>query len=1049
MCTNGLKHTQKSYSVSYVVDRIYFVFIPILFFLYITVPTFGESDINQTQHTDNVTLQQEKVVKIEYVIDELPVTDTDILSNLIEQTHINIGSTFSRYAVQRSITSIYASQKYSQVDVYTTYTQEGVILKYELENVIHLQEIHIAGIGSDEFRRAISSAIKMKADDKYVPNIAADDVNSIKAVCADSGYFDINVEVNAITTIGILTYQITLGNPTIVSKFSIQGNSFIFTEHIKEVCNTHVDQVYSKSSVNEDITAIKELYSKRYYPSTKIVSNFNHESGVLTLNITEGKQLLLDFVDENGKTILQDTFLRKLLSIFDFDTEESERDQLRKKIEPLINNISRWVEIVQAHFEAKGFHGTEVVSRTLTNTPLHVEFTVKPGIRYIVSKVEFIGNEAFSDIELLREMETKPANFFSRHIRKRYFSDLALERDKNRLKILYEKAGFRNVVITPKINKPNNEKHRDGEISITLTIFEPHKEVIYRCIFKGNSVIDNTTLYDALPSKPPEPNARLVQKNYENAILKAYQDQGYIYARVEKTGYLHKMETPVFQIEGDYTEHLNTGTPPQKLRDAFDKHNLSLAGTYIATRIGEAWSIQDVDGNARYTLEQEKEQLSVYEHGILQFDIVEGGQIVFGKFKFVGDTGVIQKVLNREVADLPGTLFTPDKLNEVIQNLYNTRIFEPGIRTVLSTPSGIDDQTINIDNDGIPFTSFPNPKVNDVEIRLEKRKPGAYGASVGYSSSDGPRGTIALSHFNLFRRNIRYRLRGRWGTRGYLYDMTLTEPWLIGRTSGSIQFLGRKLEEDDDVRALQGSFTLSRKLPGSHRLNLQYSYRFLKDTSIEAASVSPQIPNPSTTVSSLSFLWRQDSRVPSLNPKSGMLNEVSVEYAGGVLGGESGFIKFVSDTRYHRQLNARGYVLATALRLGYTPGLLTNDNDEAELISFERFWAGGSTTVRGYEERGLGTEDSTGKHRGNVQLIFNTELRFPIFDPFQGVLFYDIGNVWGSVEDIEYKWLPSSVGVGLRLSLGPLIIGTDYAVPLITIPDVPTIPFYFRIGSTF
>lgn len=1045
MCNHGKKHTQKSNFVVSIVSRIPIVVLCIILFYQNTIPALCND--NNSNQSNIETSQQNAIVKIDFVIDAIPVTETELLSKLLRLTQISIGSPFSRNAVQQSVTSIYSEQTYAQIDVYTTFVPEGVILKYELAKMMHIQKVNIVGDVSDELRRVIDSSIRLKAGNKYIPYIANDDVNTIKAICADNGYFDVSVEIDTIPEKGNITYQIKIGQPTYVTEFIIIGNSSIFTEHIKEVCDLNVNQIYSKPTVNEDIRAIQELYRKKYYPSTVIKSSFKHNSGVLTYEIIEGKQLLLDFVDENGKPILNESFLRQFLSILDIETVVPERDQLREKIEQLINDRSRWVDIIRTHFEAKGYHGTQVKSRTLTNSPLHIEFTVKHGIRYFVSTLEFDGNEAFSDKELLRELESKPVNFFSRHIRKRYFSNIALERDINRLEILYEKAGYRNVEITSKIIKHNDNKQRDGEVSINLFIFEPTKEMINRCQFLGNSVLNDVTLYNALPSKPPEPNASLVQKKYENAILKAYQERGYIYAKVEKTEYLHKVDTPVFQISGDYSENLNSGILPKKLRDAFSEHSLSLSGTL--TSIGSEWSIQDVDGNARYTLDQEKEHLSVYEHGVLQYDIVEGDQIIFGKFNFAGDTGVIPRVLYREVANLPGTLFTTEKLDLVVENLYNTRVFEPGIQTKFDFPTSEVNNTVNISDDDKVVEAFPEPKVNDVTIRLQKRLPRTYGASVGYSTSHGPRGTIAFSHFNLFKRNIRFHLRGRWGTRGYIYDTTLTEPWLIGRTSGSLQFLGRKLEEDDDVRALQGSFTLSRKLLGSHRLNLQYNYRYLKDTTEKVSSVIPLISNPSTTVSSLSFLWRQDNRIPSINPISGMLNEVSVEYAGGVLGGESGFIKFVSDTEYHRQLPVRGFVLSNALRFGYTPGLQLNNNDEAELISFERFWAGGSTTVRGYEERGLGPEDSTGKHRGNVQFIFNTEMRFPIYNPFHGVLFFDTGNVWDSVEDIEYKWIPSSVGMGLRLNFGPLIFGVDYAVPLITLDDVFTVPFYFRIGSTF
>lgn len=1033
MYKSDLNHTPNSFFIPPVTGRIFCALILILICFFTLEPIFGE-----VTETSRETLQQKKVVKIEFFIDNFPAEKSVELSTLKELISVTVGSQFSRYAIQRSINSLFASQKFIQVDVYTLETLEGIVLKFDLKKVLPIQKIDIIGELSSELRRAIRATIRLEPGEMYVPIMAKKDINSIKAVCADFGYFGADVKENAITSKGSLIYQINLGAPTLVSDFQIQGNSTIFTEHIKEVCRTHIGMIYRKSTVDEDIVVIRDLYRKRYYPSAKIEANFANKTGVLTLDITEGTQLLLDFVDENGKPIIQDPFVRNFLAKLGVSQKKSERDRLRSEIEPLINDRSQWEAIVQSHFEAKGYHGTEVKPRILTNSPLHIEFTVKRGTRYKVTSVTFTGNTAFSDKELLREIEMKPSQLFQ----KRIFSQQALLRDKQRLAILYEKAGYPDAVI----RLPHLEKHSSnqdfGEVEIHFTIIEDRKEVINRCQFTGNKALSTATLLDALPSKSQAPNARLVRKNYENAVLKAYQDLGYIDAEIVDTQYLHKTNTPVFQVEGNFSEQLDAGmdagTLPPKLREAFKKHGFSHAGTDIATKIGEKWSLQDIDGHARYTLEQEKEHLSVFEHSVLQFEIFEGDQIVFGTFNFVGDTGVKPNVLKREVTRLQGALYTPDKISQVIGNLYSTGIFER-IRAESIIPTAFENQPSNFGNDSLPVLSSPQPVVRDLEIRLQKRKPRAIGASVGYSSSDGPRGTIALSHLNLFERNIRFRLRGRQGTLGYLYDTTLTEPWFIGRTSGSLQFLARKLEEDDDVRALQGSFSLSRKLSRTHRLNLEYSYRDLKDTSVTFSE---------TTVSSLRFLWRQDSRIPPLNPTSGMFNEVTVEYAGGFLGGESSFVKTVVDTRYLQKLNEWGFVLATALRFGITTGLQAGRG--VELISFERFWAGGSTTVRGYKERGLGPKDLTGKHRGNVQFIFNTELRFPILDPIQGVFFFDAGNVWDTVEDIEYnKWLPSAVGVGLRLNLGPFIGGVDYAVPLISVPNVSTNAIYGRIGTTF
>lgn len=1015
----------------------------------------------QYTEVEESTSHTRQITKIEYVVDGNLIEDSDKLNLLHQTSRIEVGSQFSRYTIQQSVISLYALQEYSQIKVFINTTTQGIVLKYELQSAnifsgLRVQNIEIIGKLSDEFKRKINNSIKLpaiiKGGDIYTYATVQQDINIVKQLCSEFGYFFPTVETSMDHDAGTVRFHIDLGSPSYVREIQILGNKAIFTGRIYELCHTLIGKIYQKKLVNNSLNRINELYRKKYYSSTRITTSFDPEKELLKINIDEGIQLLLDFVDEKGKPIFQESVLLNFLAKIRNRRVESEKDQLRSKIIQLINDQSYWIQIVDAHFKAQGYHGTEVKLQKLTNSPLHIQFIIKLGTRYIVDKVEFIGNKAFTDSELLREMESRPVKIFSGNFSRRIFSEQTLDKDIQRLKLLYEKAGYPDVSIQHELVKQDVENSNIGKTLIRLSFIEPYKEVIFRCIFSGNSVIDSETLFRTLPVTPPIPNARLFKKNYENAILKAYQELGYIEVRIAKIEFVPKSTQPVFTIEGDFTKQLDARIVPRELRTAFERSKLQLSDTYIdiATKIGTEWSMQDLHNHARYTLRQELNNLEVYEHGILNIEIDEGSRFQFGNFYFIGDTGVRPFVLNREVSHLSGKLFSLGKLNTAIQHLYSTGVFEPGIRweryqqpTIGSTPQLIDAENTQI---GASPHKHKTARIEDVEIRLDKRKPGSYATSLGYSSSDGPRGTFALTHRNLFRRNMLFRLRARWGTLGYLYDTTLTEPWLIGRTSGSVQFLGRKLEEDDDVRALQGSFGINRKLMEYQRLNLQYSFRYLRDTSI--AAIHPQ---SSTTVSSLTFLWSQDSTFPKLNPIRGTLNEVTIEYAGRFLGGESSFIKTVTDTRYYRQLTGFGLVLATALRLGITTGLQTDilHDGGTELISFERFWAGGSTTVRGYEDRGLGPADSTGKHRGNLQFIFNTELRFPIFDPIRGIIFFDSGNVWNSVQDIQYEWLPSSIGIGIRLHIGPLIGGVDYAYPLIPVQDVPTNSIYLRVGSTF
>ena len=70
----------------------------------------------------------------------------------------------------------------------------------------------------------------------------------------------------------------------------------------------------------------------------------------------------------------------------------------------------------------------------------------------------------------------------------------------------------------------------------------------------------------------------------------------------------------------------------------------------------------------------------------------------------------------------------------------------------------------------------------------------------------------------------------------------------------------------------------------------------------------------------------------------------------------------------------------------------------------------------------------------------------------RGAFFFDAGNVWGSLADINTTQpLPSSVGAGLYFDLGALTAGIDYAIPFVSTPAAldPTKAFHVRLGSTF
>ena len=149
-------------------------------------------------------------------------------------------------------------------------------------------------------------------------------------------------------------------------------------------------------------------------------------------------------------------------------------------------------------------------------------------------------------------------------------------------------------------------------------------------------------------------------------------------------------------------------------------------------------------------------------------------------------------------------------------------------------------------------------------------------------------------------------------------------------------------------------------------------------------------------------------------------------------------------------------VYAGALRLG-----LTSPFGNDEIIRPERFFAGGGTTMRGFQQDLMGPletkpatsdpEDTRTVSRatgGEALFLFNNELRFPIVGILQGVGFLDIGNVYRKISDVSFD-LRKSAGVGLRLKIKYIPLRFDYGFKLDRKPGESRGAFFFSIGQAF
>lgn len=158
---------------------------------------------------------------------------------------------------------------------------------------------------------------------------------------------------------------------------------------------------------------------------------------------------------------------------------------------------------------------------------------------------------------------------------------------------------------------------------------------------------------------------------------------------------------------------------------------------------------------------------------------------------------------------------------------------------------------------------------------------------------------------------------------------------------------------------------------------------------------------------------------------------------------EMPFFRFLTEFKTYFGLQ-KGIVMALKAKLG---GIKRTDGESFIPVE-ERFFAGGSHSVRGWSRSDLGPKDEFGTPiGGNSLLEGSVELRFDMGRKMKFTLFADGGNVWTNSFYYRLNDLHYAAGAGLKIKtpIGPA--GIDFARPIFDSED--RWQFHFNIGHSF
>ncbi len=687
-------------------------------------------------------------------------------------------------------------------------------------------------------------------------------------------------------------------------------------------------------------------------------------------------------------------------------------------------NTSQLSEDVRSVF-ALGFFDDVQVNVEDFEGGVKVTFVVAE--RPFVRDVDFVGNKKATAAELQEKIDLKLGNVYN---------PVDVQRARERMKDFYEDEGYFEVQITPDI-----EKFADGDVKVVFTINEGRQMKIDRIVIRGNRGLTDKQVKEAMATQERQyyilrgtVQRQRLEDDVER-ILGLYNDHGFIHARVEShevTVDREKARVTINIVVVEGAQHLVSGvtvTGVTLLPETEIRRQIKLKAGDVFSRGKLRESTKAIEelysnvGRASAEINPRIETLPGNRIGIT-FDINEGPTVYVERINIAGNVRSQDKILRREFQMAEGDIFTLRKLQRSRQRLVNLGYFE---KIEVTTAPGSDKTKIL------------------VNVDVTERPTGVFSIGGGYSSQDSILGTIDLSQNNFLGRGWQASIRLRAGANTQQGVISFTEPWLFDRplAAGFDLFNTRRQFIEYDYEQLGGAVRVSHPFEEYWRWNAMYRLSRDEISSIEGTLDSALESERGVRVTSLvEGAVSRDSRDNIQAPTRGSTLTFIADVAG--LGGDSRFVKTVASVT-HFQPIWFDHILSGRLEGGYGFGWGGED-----LPLFERFYLGGSNSVRSFKSRQISPKDDAGvRIGGTTEVLGNVEYIVPLPFNVRAALFFDVGNVYGFGTKFDLTDLRTAVGGGLRwLSpFGPIRV--DYGFNLDPRPGDRSGAFNFSVGSPF
>jgi len=969
--------------------------------------------------------------------------------------------------------------------------------------------------------------------------------DAIQTYLRDKGFFQAEVPytqtVNPAGTSATITYRITPGPQARVDTFNIKVAGFD-DARVRPELELKPGAPFTRAALGEDLNRIRQaiIAGDNLAPQLNDAQvTRDPQSGRITINLTGNKGPQIN-VNVTGYEIGEDK-ARELLPVkregtIDLsaivegerrlENELQEEGYFFAEVTPLCSIAPAGAAAATTDAATGTREACETISpQEVGDRTVNITYEVEPGRRFRLTDVRIEGTELFTYDDLAGELRTRKSNALALvpflDFGRGYTSDELLERDKRTIQARLRDLGYRQATVDAR----RGVSVAGDNLIITFDVNEGPLTRIAGVTVRGNQIYTAQRLQEEpcrIAGQRSEP-CNTVGGRYSRTLARA--DAERIRAFYARNGYVNA------EVRVDAVE-LPDKDGDEQVRLIY---NVDEGGKVFIYRIIINGNEGLVPGaRLRTNREAIREAIPLREGAPLRADqLTETERILYETNAFrqvivrtepAGETasGYSRRDVIIDLEELPprrldyGGGFSTEGGPLGLFEIYNNNLFGELRQGAIRARASSRQQLLRFEFFDPRFRSYGQTKFSPLAVSLQYQRD------------------VSVTRF--FRSSID---RGNFGIvqrldeegRPILIDCRLTPDTDCERTGEPT--INRFTFNIETQRILQER---SRTI-----LFLRYNYEDVRLFNIGSLLVAPVLrPDRAVRLARLGATLARDTRDRQLDPSRGEFFTVDAAVALRQLGGNLSFTRLLATYRRYYKFGADNNVLASIATLDRRNRLLSSvrgtvfafnvtlgaanlfnprdrngngviDDLDRTLPISERFFSGGSTTLRGFgfEEAGprvalcpgttvdpaaVDTRCTGATFRnengepvalnpflvpfgGNALAIVNLEARVPVTRNFQVVPFYDGGNVFRRVGDIfggnrnpegplnernlRAQWT-HTVGLGLRVKtpLGPLSIDYGFLLnpPQFELPQAGGVPaiirlnsgqFHFRFGQTF